>query len=126
MMWFRRQSYVSSGPSATAATCNNVIHEYRRLLWRNAPEEASTREPPSPSAFPALESRDLVENTIAHLPARDQHILRAFYLEEKSIDQICTETGINRAHFAVALFRAKERFRKILLPSVKSVEAGSH
>jgi RNA polymerase sigma factor (sigma-70 family) len=108
------------------ATCNNVIHEYRRRLWRNAPEEATSEEPRSPSQFSALEARDLVENAIAHLPPRDQQILRAFYLEEKSVDQICGETGINRAHFAVALFRAKERFRKILGPELKSLGVGSH
>jgi RNA polymerase sigma factor (sigma-70 family) len=108
------------------ATCNNVIHEYRRRLWRDTPQEPSTQEPQSGSHFSALETLDLVENIIAQLPAKDQQILRAFYLDEKTVDQICAETGINRTHFGVALFRAKERCRKILRPYVKSTGAGNH
>jgi RNA polymerase sigma factor (sigma-70 family) len=108
------------------ATCNNVIHEYRRRLWRDAAQEPIPQEPHSPSQASTLERRDLVEYVMTDLPARDQQILRAFYLEEKSVDQICIEIGINRAHFGVALFRAKEKCRKILMPSMKSADAGSH
>jgi RNA polymerase sigma factor (sigma-70 family) len=109
-----------------SATCNNVIHEYRRRLWRDASEQRASREPQSASESYELETRDLVQNIIAQLPTRDQLILRAFYLDEKTIDQICVETGISRVSFRVALFRAKKKFREKLHPPLKPAGAGSH
>jgi RNA polymerase sigma factor (sigma-70 family) len=108
------------------ATCNNVIHEYRRNLWREAPGEAAAPEPRSSSHFAAIEAGDLVESVISQLSARDRQILRAFYLEERTVDQICAEIGITQAHFRVALFRAKERFRKMLESGLKSAAAERH
>jgi RNA polymerase sigma-70 factor (ECF subfamily) len=105
-------------PSAWAAfasaICNNVIHEYRRNVWRDTPSKLQSEEPRTACHFAALEARDLVEKLVGHLPARDQQVLRAFYLEGKSRDQICTEIGMSPSHLRVTLFRAKERLRKIL------------
>jgi DNA-directed RNA polymerase specialized sigma24 family protein len=68
-----------------SATCNNVIHEYRRGLWREAPYE--------------------------------QHELP---------EQISEETGLTAANMRVALFRARERFRKISGDGMKSIVSGRH
>jgi RNA polymerase sigma factor (sigma-70 family) len=68
----------------------------------------------------------LVESVIAQLSARDRQILRSFYLEERTVDQICAQSGITQSHFRVALFRAKERFRKMLQSGLKSAAVESH
>jgi RNA polymerase sigma factor (sigma-70 family) len=108
------------------ATCNNVIHEYRRSIWRETATEVNTREPGTASHFSAIEAGDLVESVIAQLSARDRQVLRSFYLEERTVDQICAQNGITQSHFRVALFRAKERFRKMLQSGLKSAAAESH
>jgi hypothetical protein len=47
------------------------------------------------------------------LSDRDRRILRSFYLEEKSKEDILEQTGMNDENFRVVLCRAKERFRAI-------------
>jgi RNA polymerase sigma factor (sigma-70 family) len=103
-----------------SATCNNVIHEHRRNFWRETPTEESTPHPTSPSHAEAMEARDAVARALPQLAVRDRDLLRAFYLEEKSADEICAELSLTPGNFRVALFRARERFRRILSPEVKS------
>jgi RNA polymerase sigma factor (sigma-70 family) len=111
-----------------SATCNNVIHEYRRGLWREAPYEQPElpEQPVRPVDAEALETRNLVAQTLAELPERDRWLLTAFYLEEKTPEQISEETGLTAANMRVALFRARERFRKISGDGMKSIVSGRH
>jgi len=53
------------------------------------------------------------------LSERDRRVLRAFYLEEKSKDEILKQTGMTDENFRVVLCRAKERFRAIYLEQTK-------
>jgi RNA polymerase sigma-70 factor, ECF subfamily len=46
---------------------------------------------------------------------RDREILTRLYLEEADKDEICTALGIDSTHFNRVLFRAKQRFRELLL-----------
>lgn len=110
-----------------SATCNNVLHEYRRGLWREVsldpemPVHGST-----PSAASQVEMRDLVARTLTELPERDRQLLHAFYLQEKPLTQIALETGSTESVLRVALFRARERFRKISDRGVKSNVSFGH
>lgn len=111
-----------------SGVCNNVILEYRRRLWRDGlpepdpPEHVAQAQPEAE----ALELRDLVASTLAGLSDRDAGILRAFYLEERDKDDICRSMDISDAQFRVALFRAKERFRKIYQQRLKQIPPRSH
>ncbi|MBI1894991.1 MAG: RNA polymerase sigma factor [Acidobacteria bacterium] len=108
-----------------SATCQNVIHEYRRGLWREMPFEAGPTDPVAP-ADNSLELQDLVARTIAELPERDRALLIAFYLEENAPEEICRDWGLNEGSLRVALFRARERFRKISGATLKSSAPGTH
>jgi RNA polymerase sigma factor (sigma-70 family) len=95
-----------------SATCNNVIHEHRRSFWRETSGVDGVPERATRGHGAAVEAHDLVTRSLTELCARDQELLRGFYFEEKSPEQICTEMGLSPGSFRVALFRAKERFRR--------------
>src|SRR5215831_1329065 len=101
--------------------CNNVILEYRRRLWREERYEPEFREDRHPAVPEAelMEVREAVDAGLAQLSERDHAILRSFYLEDRTRDEICKTLGATDAQFRVALFRAKERFRKIYRENLK-------
>jgi RNA polymerase sigma factor (sigma-70 family) len=102
-----------------SANCNNVIHEHRRSFWRETAADENTPQGTANSHAEAVEAREAVARALPQLSVRDRDLLRAFYLEEKSPDDICAEFNLSPGNFRVALFRARERFRRILYPDVK-------
>lgn len=119
-------------PASTGAflsgVCNNVILEYRRRLWRENPPETETPAPTPlmPPEADALELRDAVSEALRQMSDRDSELLRAFFLQEKDKDEICRSTGLSDTQFRVALFRAKDRFRKIYRQGLKRTASGGH
>lgn len=94
--------------------CRNVILEYRRRQRR---EPAYDSDAPIPDAgtrpeADILEIRQAIDNGLRELAERDRMILRAFYLEGKSKESICSEWEMTDTQFRVVLFRARERFRR--------------
>jgi RNA polymerase sigma-70 factor (ECF subfamily) len=47
-------------------------------------------------------------------PARDRALLVRFYLQEESKEELCREYGLTEQHFNRVIYRARERFRKLL------------
>jgi RNA polymerase sigma-70 factor (ECF subfamily) len=108
--------------------CRNVISEYRRRALRDEPMPDVVPEPPV-KALPEidlLEIRQVIARGLAQLPHRDRRILRAFYLEEKTKEEILKQTGLTDQNFRVILFRAKEKFRAIYLEQMKHPAAVRH
>jgi RNA polymerase sigma-70 factor (ECF subfamily) len=95
--------------------CNNVVFEYRRRIWKepSADPDAETPEGTVAPEAELLDLREAIDAALAQLPKRDREILRAFFLQEKNKDEICDSMGLSDVQFRVALFRAKDRFRKI-------------
>src|SRR5690349_20562884 len=59
-----------------SATCSNVIREYRRNLWRDAPlDAAESFQDSGQRADDAALVRDLVARTLATLSDRDRELL---------------------------------------------------
>lgn len=46
---------------------------------------------------------------------RDRQVLSRFYLSEQSKEQICADLDLSSLHFNRVLYRARERFRQIIL-----------
>jgi RNA polymerase sigma factor (sigma-70 family) len=108
--------------------CRNVISEYRRRSFRDSPMPEIVPEPP-PKTLPEsdlLELRQAIAKGLEQLPERDRHILRAFYLEEKTKEQILKQTGLTDQNFRVILYRAKEKFRRIYVEQTKHPRASRH
>lgn len=126
------QSEKMRNPESLAAflsgICNNVIHEYKRRLWKKPVSDADL--PLSAGAadlgVDTTELRQAIGLVMVQLTPRDREILRAFYLEEKDKSEICRVTGLTEVQFRVALFRAKERFREIYQQSLKRKAAQQH
>jgi RNA polymerase sigma-70 factor (ECF subfamily) len=93
--------------------CRNVIFEYRRRLMRDGvmPEIIPDPSDKRLSGAEQLEIRDAITQGLAQLSSRDRQILRAFYIEEKTKEEILALTGLSYEQFRVVLCRAKERFR---------------
>jgi RNA polymerase sigma factor (sigma-70 family) len=108
--------------------CNHVIQEYRRRLRREPMAEA-TAPPAEPRVMPEaelLEVREAIDAALQQLSSRDCAILHAFYLEEKSKEEICRELSITDLQFRVALFRAKDRFREAWQRGLKQPGSSGH
>jgi RNA polymerase sigma-70 factor (ECF subfamily) len=101
--------------------CRNVVSEYRRKNMRDEPMPEVVPEPPGKSIPEAelFELRQAIAQGMQQLSERDRRVLRAFYLEEKSKDEILKQTGMTDENFRVVLCRAKERFRAIYLEQTK-------
>lgn len=97
--------------------CRNVISEYRRRNLRDEPMPEVVPEPPRNGIGDAdlFELRQAIAQGLEGLSERDRRVLRSFYLEEKSKEEILLETGLTDDNFRVVLCRAKERFRAIYL-----------
>lgn len=101
--------------------CKNIIFEYRRRLWREPAEDPEVLEN-TLSCRPVAEQfeiPDSVRAVLARMSDRDRDVLRLFFLDGKTSEEICAETGISDASFRVVLFRAKQRFRKIFCQDLK-------
>ena len=108
--------------------CRNVISEFRRRALREEPMPELVPEPPGKRLPEAdlLELREAVAHGLAQLSERDRRVLRAFYLEEKTKEEILSQTGLTDQNFRVILFRAKEKFRVIYLQQTKHRAASCH
>lgn len=101
--------------------CRNVISEYRRRALKDEPMPEIIPEPPKKSIQESdlFEMRDAIARGMEQLSARDRRVLRAYYLEEKTKEEILKVTGMTDENFRVVLCRAKERFRNIYLEQTK-------
>ena len=101
--------------------CRNVVSEYRRRLARDEPMPEVVPEPPGRTLPESdlFEIRDAIARGLDQLSPRDRNILRAYYLEEKSKDEILRSTGMTDENFRVVLCRAKDRFRNIYTDLMK-------
>jgi RNA polymerase sigma-70 factor, ECF subfamily len=101
--------------------CRNVISEYRRRSLRDQPMPETIPEPPERRMQEAelFELREAIARGMEELAPRDRRILRDYYLEEKSKEEILNVIGMTDENFRVVLCRAKERFRNIYLEQTK-------
>jgi RNA polymerase sigma factor (sigma-70 family) len=108
--------------------CRNVVLEYRRRNMREDPMPEVVPEPPG-KGIPESELFELhqaILQGMKRLSERDCRVLRAFYLEEKSKDEILQQTGMTDENFRVVLCRAKERFRGIYLELTQQRSGSRH
>jgi RNA polymerase sigma-70 factor (ECF subfamily) len=108
--------------------CRNVISEYRRRNMRDDPMPEVIPEPPGKSIAESelFELREAIQQGLEQLSERDRRVLRSFYLEENSKDEIMKQTGMTDENFRVVLYRAKERFRAIYVERTKHRGVSRH
>jgi RNA polymerase sigma-70 factor, ECF subfamily len=88
---------------------------------------ASTRHPPLPedsAHFPdsrmssedrvvTRERKEVIQEVLDQLGAKDRDLLRALFLEDADKDDLCTRFGVDRDYLRVLVHRAKLRFREL-------------
>jgi len=101
---------------------NLAIGNHRKRVRRNTePDSDKVAEAPDEHSNPQEEaSRDEVGEAVKRLldelgVSRDRDILRRYYVDEEDKVRICAELDISATHFNRVLFRAKQRFRALLL-----------
>jgi RNA polymerase sigma-70 factor (ECF subfamily) len=98
------------------SVCNNVLFEQIRSEGRHAPmaedapEPADTRVDIEAPVFNE-EMRELIDDILDALPAKDRSILRMLFLEETPKEEICRLLNVDGDYLRVLLHRAKSRFR---------------
>jgi RNA polymerase sigma-70 factor (ECF subfamily) len=101
-------------------TCLDQLRRQKvrpELRWTDLSEEeqfvlesmAATEEPSDADAPRALE---LLNRLLDQLPATDAWLLRRVELEQKTLAEVCAETGWNGGAARVRLFRARHRLQK--------------
>ena len=105
-------------PWLTAITVNKcrtrMRRHFLRLRWLYA------RSPEAPAAAgsdePALrdETSAKVRTAIRALPPRDREVIVLYYLEDRSVSEICSMLGATENAIDVRLHRARKRLRELL------------
>jgi RNA polymerase sigma-70 factor (ECF subfamily) len=117
---FRGQSSLATYLTVIARRV--CLHELNRLAAERMPVQAPDRpqaEPErlaAPAMFSEIESREEIEQLLRRLPAPERHVLRLFYLQGHTYQEISSELGIPTNSIGPMLFRARERLRKAKTP----------
>jgi RNA polymerase sigma-70 factor, ECF subfamily len=98
------------------STCNFVLHEFYRASSRTSPWDDSYLEVPDHAVniegmLVTKQMKDRVRQVVEELPKKDRELLRAFFLEEKDKDEVCSQFGVDRNYLRVLLHRAKDKFK---------------
>ena len=102
-------------------TClDHLRRQHVRPEWRWADlseEEQFVLESVAAGAEPAdadaPQALELLNRLLEQLPAADAWLLRQVELEQKTLTEVCTETGWNGGAARVRLFRARHRLQKM-------------
>lgn len=101
---------------------NLVIAERRKTARRRTEadeEELERAVNPAPGQLSAVlldEEAENVRRLIRELPTeRDRQLLLRFYVAEEEKESLCAELGLDGLHFNRVLFRARQRFKELLL-----------
>jgi RNA polymerase sigma-70 factor, ECF subfamily len=101
-------------------TCLDQLRRQKvrpELRWADMSEEAqllleSVTAAEEPSDADAPQALELLNRLLDQLPATDAWLLRQVELEQKTLAEVCTETGWNGGAARVRLFRARHRLQK--------------
>jgi RNA polymerase sigma-70 factor (ECF subfamily) len=117
---FRGQSSLATYLTVIARRV--CLHELNRFSAERMPVQAPDRpqaEPERlsvPAMFSEIESREEVEQLLRRLPAPERHVVRLFYLQGHTYQEISSELRIPINSIGPMLFRARQRLRKTSEP----------
>ena len=118
----RFQGQSSLATYLTVITRRVCLHELNRRAAQRMPVQAPDRpqaEPDrlnAPALFSQIESQEEVERLLRRLPAPERHVVRLFYLEGHTYQEISSELRIPVNTIGPMLFRARQKLRKMAEP----------
>jgi RNA polymerase sigma factor (sigma-70 family) len=98
-----------------SGTTRNVIREFRRNQQRATPID--DRDFPGPDSTAAVDPplRLAIERVLQRLKPRDRDLLRLYYYEEQSKEEIARRLGIDPERVRLVKSRALKSFREFYL-----------
>ena len=112
---------IAALPAYIQTTIAHATSAEYRARRRMEPVEAIEQLPAEgspPAKLSAERLRETLHDLLAELPVeRDRELLQRFYLDEDTKEEVCRDLGIDPAHFHRVVFRARERFRALLMQS---------
>jgi RNA polymerase sigma-70 factor, ECF subfamily len=96
----------------------NLLRNHRRLAQRRngRPRVSQSTTAPADAASEERERAERIARTLAELPDRQEAVLRAKYLEDRSVADIAAEWGETPKAVESLLSRAREAFREAYQP----------
>ena len=92
-----------------------VSHARRRRTDGGSVDELSEHPASGPeAAAPAGDVKENLDRALAQLPADDASLLSFYYLEEMSVDEIITVTGLGASNVKVKLHRGRKKLADVL------------
>jgi RNA polymerase sigma-70 factor (ECF subfamily) len=99
-------------------TYNNCISEVRKKKLKYvSTDDVQVPDEPEEMNFDGIpeENRSkYVKIALEKLPEDEYTLILLFYFEEKSVDEICSITGLSESNAKVKLFRARKKLYSIL------------
>jgi RNA polymerase sigma-70 factor (ECF subfamily) len=111
------------------SVCNNVLLEFHRSGSRttltdttpDAPDESENSE----QRLIDRERRERVREILSRMPQKNQRLLTAIFLEERPVEEVCGEFGVDRNYLRVLLFRARMQLKEAVRKSDRKRAAGA-
>ncbi len=98
------------------SVCNNVVMEFgragSRLTFTDETPERADQAADSERELIDRERRTQVRTLLAQMSSKNQKLLTAVFLDERSPDEVCSELGIDRNYLRVLLFRARTQLKQ--------------
>jgi RNA polymerase sigma-70 factor (ECF subfamily) len=111
------------------SVCNNVLLEFHRTGSRTTLTDTTPDTPDvsgnSEQRLIDRERRERVRELLSRMPEKNQRLLTAVFLEERPVEQVCGEFGVDRNYLRVLLFRARTQLREALRKSDRRRPAGA-
>ncbi|MBI1831122.1 MAG: sigma-70 family RNA polymerase sigma factor [Planctomycetes bacterium] len=111
---FRGKSSLASYLTVIARrTAVNEIADRAQVKEKEVgkPSEAITEEKPQPKREPVLDTLEEVGKLLKKLPPRERAVVRLFYIERKSYEEISKELNIPVNSIGAILARARKKLR---------------
>ena len=114
-----------------SATCNHVVMEFSRagsrITYTDETLDAPAAGVDSERDLIDSERRSIVRRLVGRMSSKNQRLLRAVFIEERPLDEVCGEFGIDRNYLRVLLFRARTQLKDALKKGGKTLGAnGGH
>lgn len=91
---------------------DTLVRRRREANIDNAAPIVDSRQDPT-DVLSLSQRKDLIQRVLSELSERDREILRRFYVEEESVEQICTAMDLTSTQFRLLKSRAKARFGEV-------------
>jgi RNA polymerase sigma-70 factor (ECF subfamily) len=97
------------------SVCNNVVLEFgragSRITFMDEAPDAPDSSESSERRLIEQERKANVHRILSEMPAKNQRLLTAVFLDERPPNEVCDEFGVDRGYLRVLLFRARTQLR---------------